>query len=225
MRINNTPMFNGWQDSKMQKSTFQNSDFQAALKSKAEQIQARSAAKEMKNDAVQSQDKSAAKEKILNEYPFLTEEYLDELINDYDIENMSSSELDKLAEELMDKNIIPSYPHENGLHMIAVYPKALYDKIMSGDTSVIQSGMQGVISKSPDYLYTVYKVAGREIMVNHDSDIGCNYMRYSIHLSQEAFSQYNEYYTDSERKLAQQIIKGEQAFYDLMAAVVKCKEG
>ena len=224
MRINNTALFYTRQDSKIQKDTFQNLEFQYALKSKAEQIQARSAATEMRSSAIQSQDKSAAKEKILNEYPFLTEEYLDELINDYDIENMSSFELNKLAEELMDKNIIPSYPHENGLHMLAVYPKSLYDKIMSGDTSAIQSGMQGVISEYPGYLYTVYKAAGREIMVNHDSDIGFNYMRYSIHLSQEAFSQYNEYYTDSERKLAQQIIKSKQAFYDLMDAVVKCKE-
>ncbi len=41
---------------------------------------------------------------------------------------------------------------------------------------------------------------------------------------EEAFSQYNEYYTDSERKLVQQIIKSKQAFYDLMDALVKCKE-
>ena len=116
----------------MQKNAFPKTDFQNILKSEAEKMQ---------------------KEKILKEYPFLTEEYLDELINKYDIENMDSDELNKLADELMDKNVIPSYPHENGLHMVAVFPKALYDDIKNGNTSA----MQGVVQAAPDYLYSVLR--------------------------------------------------------------------
>lgn len=201
MRINNNAAtFYGLKDSKMQKNAFPKTDFQNILKSEAEKIQ---------------------KEKILKEYPFLTEEYLDELINKYDIENMDSDELNKLADELMDKNVIPSYPHENGLHMVAVFPKALYDDIKNGNTSA----MQGVVQAAPDYLYSVYEGQYEDTLIFHGFNKGFNYMRYSIQLSQDSLRNYEGYYTESEKGRALQIIKSKQAFYDLMDAIAQCRQG
>lgn len=221
MRINNNAAtFYGWKDSKMQKNAYPKTDFQNILESEAEKMQRVSVAKQSKSEVVQTQDNSSAKEKILKEYPFLTEEYLDELINKYDIENMDSDELNKLADELMDKNVIPSYPHENGLHMAAVFPKALYDDIKNGNTSA----MQGVVQAAPDYLYSVYEGQYEDTLIFHGFNKGFNYMRYSIQLSQDSLRNYEGYYTESEKGRALQIIKSKQAFYDLMDAIAQCRQ-
>lgn len=155
--------------------------------------------------------KSMTKEDILKKFPALDEDDLDTILKNYDIERMSSSELYKLADELMEKDVIPSYAHREGLELIAVYPKSLCDAIQNGDTT---SMSKGTITEAPDYLYTVNQNTG-ELTYYGYPEFGLKNLQYGIHLTQEAFRAYASYYTNEERNRALQIEESKQAFYEL----------
>lgn len=154
---------------------------------------------------------SVTKDEILRKFPSLSAEDLDNIIKNYNIENMNSSELYKLADELMDKNVIPSYSHDNDMELIAVFPRSLYDAMQSDNTSSIHGGS---ISVAPDYLYTVDK--NNTVLTYHGyPEFGLKNIQYGIHLTQNAFRDYDSYYTDQERERALQIEESKKAFYDL----------
>lgn len=151
------------------------------------------------------------KEEILKSFPGLTEEDFEKIVADYDIENMHSSELYKLADELMKKKVIPPYAHQEGLELVAVYPKALYDAFQNGDNI---SPMGGSITVAPDYLYTANPSTG-EFTFHGYPEFGMKNLQYGIHATQEAMKAYDSYYTEQERNRALQVAESKKAFYKL----------
>lgn len=170
---------------------------------------------QLRTEGEDVQRNRATRADILRKFPNLCERGLDEIIENYNIETMSSSELYKLADELMKKNVIPPYAHHEGLELIAVYPKSLYDAVKNGDTSSMAGGK---ITVAPDYLYTVNQ-GTNELTYHGYPEFGLKNLQYGIHLNQEAFKVYDSYYTNEERNRALQIEQSKKAFYDFASMI------
>lgn len=166
---------------------------------------------EEKGDENRKSFDSVTKEEILKKFPDLSEEDFENIIANYDIDSMDSSELYKLADELMKKKVIPSYAHQEGLDLVAVYPKALYDSFRTGDN---RSSMGGIITVAPDFLYSANPSTG-EFTFHGYPKFGMKYLQYGIRATQEAMKVYDSYYTDQERNHALQVAESKKAFYEL----------
>lgn len=159
------------------------------------------------------------KKEIMHQFPGLTEERLNDLISHYDIENMTSDQLFQFADKLMKEGIIPASPQENGLNMIAVFPKSLYDAILRGEQPDYGSV---TICEAPDYLYTVNQEK-QELNYNYPR-YGLKYVSYELHLLQKSAKMYESYYTDEERSRQLQLTHSKERFYDLVKMLTSYQE-
>ena len=125
------------------KKTVNAGDFQCNVKVKVQDTENRYLVSEKKNE-------------ILNKFPALTEEKLDQIARDYDIENMNEEELFELAGKLAEDGVIPPRPEDNGLNQIVVFPKELYDAILSGE----MPQPAGVVREASGFLYSVNASSG-----------------------------------------------------------------
>lgn len=148
------------------------------------------------------------KAELLSKFPALTEERLDQLVRKYDIEAMDSEQLYHLAETLMDEGIIPSRPRENGLNLIAVYPKALYEASLNGETLMTK----GVVREAFTGCYTVNQAAGT--LDYQYPKYGLKNLRYDIRMMQSIFDTCNSYYTEEERVRQISLANSKTSFWE-----------
>ncbi len=171
-------------------------DFQASMKA---QISGRNT-----NASVQGK-----RAELLSKFPALTEEKLDALAREYDIENMDSEALGELASKLAEDGTIPARPQTGGLHMIAVYPKELYDAFLRGEIS--QTG--SIVREAPGFCYSADARSG-DICYEYPTH-GLDYLRYDMWMMQGAFTLYNSYYTEEERSMQIQLSNSKWKFLEL----------
>ncbi|MCI8645223.1 MAG: hypothetical protein HFE76_00185 [Firmicutes bacterium] len=149
------------------------------------------------------------KSEILSKFPGLTEEKLEDLIKQYDIERMDEEALYELAQQMMAEGVVPNRPQENGLNMIAVYPKALYDAFLNGETfmnkGVVREGFHSCFTVNPasgslDYQYPKY---------------GLKNLEYNLWMTQNSGQSFNAYYTEEERSMQLQLTESKTSFWEL----------
>lgn len=166
-------------------------------------------------NSVQIQNK---KNEILQKFSGLTEEKLDELVNDYDIENMDSEELFRLAARLGEEGVIPFPQQKEGLIRTAVYPAALYHDFLKGESYMANSTVEEAYSGC----FTTDPVTGE--MDFHFPKQGIECLEYDSWLMQQAFKAYNSYYTDEERARQIQLANSKAGFLELAKLLASYKE-
>lgn len=169
---------------------------------------------EARTAGVQTDPKSAGgmaqskKAELLSKFPALSEERLDQIAGEYDIETMDSDQLYHLAETLMDEGIIPSRPRENGLNLIAVYPKALYDAFLKGERFMAK----GTVREAFTGCYTVGQTGGT---LNYQyPKYGLKNLEYDLWMMQANFETCNPYYTDEERARQISLANSKTSFWE-----------
>lgn len=149
------------------------------------------------------------KSEILSKFPALTEEKLEELVKQCDIEHMDEEQLYQLAQLMMEDGVIPTRPQDNELNMIAVYPKALYEAFLNGETfmnkGTVREGFHGCFTVNPasgelDYSYPRY---------------GLKNLEYNLWMTQNSLESFNAYYTEEERAMQLQLTASKTSFWEL----------
>lgn len=148
------------------------------------------------------------KAEILEKFPQLTEEKLDSLLGGCDIESMDSQQLYKLAEKLMEEGVIPARPDENGLNQIVVFPKALYDAFLSGDTS----RLGGVVRDASGFMYMAGGAGETGFGV---PEFGIGRLKYEQQMLEDAFRRFEQYYTEDELNRHIQLANSKAKFLEL----------
>jgi hypothetical protein len=157
------------------------------------------------------------KQEILNKFPEMTEDKLEQLIKDYDIESMDSEELFKLAGKLMEDNVIPPAIQEDGLNPLFVFPKELYDAFLRGEIPM----PSGVVSMASDFLYSENPYTG-------EKELGCpeyglRRLQYENMMCQEAFKRFGSYYTEEEMERQVQLANSKARFLEFAQLLVDYK--
>lgn len=196
-----------------------NDKWKGLLKSHADfqsQISGQRTGIQVKNkNSVQVRNK---KNEILQKFSGLTEEKLDELVNDYDIENMDSEELFRLAARLCNERVISFPQQKDGLIRTAVYPTALYHDFLKGERYMANSTVEEAYSGC----FTTDPITGE--MDFHFPKQGIECLEYDSWLMQQAFKAYNSYYTDEERARQIQLVNSKAGFLELAKLLVSYKE-
>lgn len=161
---------------------------------------------------------SRIKNEILSKFPALTEEKLERLIKDYDIESMDSEELFNLAGKLMEDNVIPSCPQENGLNLLFVFPKELYDSFLKGEASM----PSGVVRIASNFFYSEDPYTG-EAEFSYPR-YGLKRLEYENKICQEAFKRFESYYTGDELEHQIQLTNSKALFLEIASLLVAYKE-
>lgn len=162
--------------------------------------------------------KSDIKNEILNKFPELKEEKLNQLLNDYDIENMDSEELFKLAEELMEENVIPPRPQEGGLNLMFVLPTELFFACQRGEAKMPAA----TVHEAPDCFYAVNSGAGE--MAFEYPGFGVRNLQYDLKMCQDAFKRFESYYTEDELTRQIQLTNSKARFLELAEMLASYKE-
>lgn len=184
------------------KTSANSSDFQGLM--------AQSACTSHTNRAFrQSSAAESRKNEILNQFPALTEERLEELVKNYNLETMDSDELFALAQELMEEGIIPQRPKEGGLNQIAVFPMALYEACLNGDTSALK----GTVRQGFSGCFTVNQASGS--LDYQYPKYGLKNLEYDLWMMQNGVERYQSYFTDEERQRQRQLVGSKIAFWEL----------
>ena len=180
-------------------------DFQCNTKVKVQDTQNRYLVSEKKNE-------------ILNKFPALTEEKLDQIARDYDIENMNEEELFELAGKLAEDGVIPPRPEDNGLNQIVVFPKELYDAILRGE----MPQPAGVVREASGFLYSVNASSGE--MEFSYPDYGIRSLQYNLEMCQNAFKRFEGYYTNEELERQIQLTNSKARFLEFAQLLVEYRE-
>ena len=188
------------------KKTVNAGDFQCTVKVKVQDTENRYLVSEKKNE-------------ILNKFPALTEEKLDQIARDYDIENMNEEELFELAGKLAEDGVIPPRPEDNGLNQIVVFPKELYDAILSGE----MPQPAGVVREASGFLYSVNASSG-EMGFSYPK-FGVRSLQYNLEMCQNAFKRFEEYYTGEELERQIQLTNSKARFLEFAQMLVDYREG
>ena len=187
------------------KKTVNAGDFQCNTKVKVQDTQNRYLVSEKKNE-------------ILNKFPALTEEKLDQIARDYDIENMNEEELFELAGKLAEDGVIPPRPEDNGLNQIVVFPKELYDAILRGE----MPQPAGVVREASGFLYSVNASSGE--MEFSYPDYGIRSLQYNLEMCQNAFKRFEGYYTNEELERQIQLTNSKARFLEFAQLLVEYRE-
>lgn len=148
------------------------------------------------------------KREILNKFPEMTEDKLEQLVKNYDIESMDSEELFELAGKLMEDKVIPPAIQEDGLNPLFVFPKELYDAFLKGEMPM----PSGVVRAASDFLYSEDSFTGKR-------EFGCpqyglKRLRYENAMCQEAFKRFESYYTEEEMERQVQLANSKVRFLE-----------
>ena len=187
------------------KKTVNTNDFQCNTKVKVQDTQNRYLVSEKKNE-------------ILNKFPALTEEKLDQIARDYDIENMNEEELFELAGKLAEDGVIPPRPEDNGLNQIVVFPKELYDAILSGE----MPQPAGIVRAASGFLYSVNASSG-EMEFSYPK-FGVRSLQYNLEMCQNAFKRFEGYYTSEELERQVQLTNSKARFLEFAQLLVDYRE-
>lgn len=161
---------------------------------------------------------SSVKNEILSKFPALTEEKLEQLIKDYDIESMDSEELFNLAGKLMEDNVIPSCPQENGLNLLFTFPKELYDSFLKGEASM----PSGIARVDSNFFYFEDSFTGEAEFCY--PRYGLKRLEYENKICQEAFKRFENYYTGDELERQIQLTNSKARFLEIASLLVAYKE-
>lgn len=140
------------------------------------------------------------------------------MIEDYDIENMDSEELFKLAGTLMEENVIPSYPHNEELHELFVLPTELFFAYQRGEIPMPPA----TVRQASDYYYAVNPGSG-ELEFGYPA-FGVRNLQYNLQMSQDALKRFESYYTDKELTRQIQLTNSKARFLELAKMLAEYKE-
>lgn len=161
----------------------------------------------------------AKRNEMLNRFQGLTEEKLDRLARNHDVESMDSDALYQLAGSLMTDGIIPSYYSQlGGLNKVAVYPISLYNSYLNGERFMNQGIIQSLNS---DY-YLIDPVTD-EVYFNYPR-YGIKRLEYDYEMMQKAFEAYNSYYTDEERSRQLQLADSKSNFLEFIKLLASYRD-
>lgn len=155
---------------------------------------------------------------MLNRFQGLTEEKLNRLAQDHDVENMSSNELFRLAGSLMTDGVLPYYSPASGLNKVAVYPMSLYRSYLNGEGYMTP----GVVQREDSDYYFINPLTD-SIYFNYPR-YGIRSMEYDYRMMQKAFETYNSYYTDEERSKQLQLADSKADFLDFLKLLASYRE-
>lgn len=196
---------------------FGNDKWKGLLKSHTD-FQSQMSGRETKIQSKNSVLLQSKKNEILQKFSGLTEERLDQLVNDYDIDNMDLEELFQLADQLGDEGVISFPQQKDGLIRTAVYPAALYHDFLKGERymadSAVEEAYNGCFTTNP---------MTKEIDF-HFPKQGIECLEYDSWLMQQAFKAYNSYYTDEERARQIQLANSKAGFLELAKLLASYKQ-
>lgn len=191
---------------------------QQKIKGNPSDFQSRLAARSIDADGQGSAVIQDKKIELLNRFPALTEEKLESFIKKYDIESMDSHQMYQLAQQMIQDGVIPERPEESGLNMIAVYPRALYDAFLNGETfmnkGVVREGFHGCFTVNSgagnlDYQYPRY---------------GLKNLEYDLWMMRNQVEFFSSWYTDEERARQLQLTSSKNSFLELAKLLVDCRQ-